>query len=244
MINEVLSVKLEYSETTRLRTSDFDTYDHIKIHSILDLLQDLAGRHAEILGVGYDAMVMKGLFWVLMSTKIKILDNASYLDEITATTWPHPKGRVDFIRDYSLSVGDKKIVIGSSRWVVINRETRRLARASDIDYDGEFVEYSTFDELKKIVVPQETQFSFLGEYKASNNDLDHNGHMNNAKYLEMAYNMSDLEEFGKYKTMQIDFHHEIRLHDTVKVYLSRYNDALYFKGFLGDELSFVIKMEE
>lgn len=44
-----------------LRNSDFDFYGKIKPSSVLDIFQEAATRHAEILGVGFSASIEKNM---------------------------------------------------------------------------------------------------------------------------------------------------------------------------------------
>ena len=37
---------LKYEIKEKLRTSDYDMYDRVKIHSLFDIFQDVAGDHA------------------------------------------------------------------------------------------------------------------------------------------------------------------------------------------------------
>ena len=57
--------KSSYEEKYRLRISDFDCYDRITPCCILDLAQDIAGKHADILGIGYQDFIVNNRIWVL-----------------------------------------------------------------------------------------------------------------------------------------------------------------------------------
>ena len=116
-----------------LRTSDFDCRGKIKISSILDLFQDIAGDHAQKIGIGMETMLEKKLIWVLSKLKLQIFGDVGLYSSVKAKTWPLPPTRIGFIREYLIMDDDGNILIkGTSEWVVVNSETRRFARAMDI----------------------------------------------------------------------------------------------------------------
>lgn len=238
-------MKLLYEEKMRLRTSDYDQYDQIKIHSMLDIFQDLAGYHADIMKIGYHELTERNLCWVLLSSKIDIIKNVDYDSVVTLRTWPNEKGRADFIRDYEIETENKEIIVkASSRWVILNKDTRSITRGKDITYDGEIIDKKNYEELKKINVTIPHTKEFVKSHKVLNNDMDHNGHMNNSKYMEMIYNMTDPMILNKYKKIQIDYLHEALLNDTIDVYTFSIDNALYFVGYINLIESFIVKMEE
>ena len=57
----------------RLRASDFDKYNRIRLSSVLDLFQDAAGQHADLLGVGFERMLERHYLWVLVRIKLQII---------------------------------------------------------------------------------------------------------------------------------------------------------------------------
>lgn len=45
---------LSYSEQYKIRTSELDYRDNMRLSAYLDLFQTIAGKHAELLGLGYE----------------------------------------------------------------------------------------------------------------------------------------------------------------------------------------------
>ena len=62
-----------YSELFKIRTNDLDTYDRVKPYVYLDFFQDVAGHHADILGVGYEACKKENIAWVLMKNRLEVI---------------------------------------------------------------------------------------------------------------------------------------------------------------------------
>ena len=65
-----------------VRANDFDMNEQFRVCSILDYFQDIAGKHATLLNVGYDKMIEKNYYWILMKTKFEIINNPKSESEI------------------------------------------------------------------------------------------------------------------------------------------------------------------
>lgn len=236
---------LVYERKIKFRTSDYDKYDQIKIQSLLDLFQDYAGEHANMLGIGYQLMIEKKLIWVLVSSKVDYLGEIKYGKDYIIRTWPREKGRIDFIRDYEIEDENGNIVVkASSKWVVVNSETRRIVRTGDIEYDGEIYPKNNYDDVKKLKVNIPHNKQFVKSYKTMNSDIDHNGHMNNSKYVELIFNCNDVEK-GKYFTnIHIDYLHETMLGDTIDLFKFKDDNYIYYVGYVNNEESFIAQMKE
>lgn len=115
--------------------AELDEHDHIRPAALLDLFQQLAGEHAETLGVGFDALYRQGRLWVVSRIKAVIENKPALYETVTAETWPEPTGRVDFDRDYLVRGEDGRIIAkGVSKWCVIDLNSRKLVRAQDIGF--------------------------------------------------------------------------------------------------------------
>ena len=115
-----------------LRTNDFDKFNHIKLSSVLDLFQDAAGRHAEEIGVGFEAMKSRSYFWVLIRSKFQIISQPVIHQKVIVKTWPLAPNKFIYRREYSVeSENGDKLIVGSSEWVVMHSERRRLVSAPD-----------------------------------------------------------------------------------------------------------------
>ena len=63
-----------YETKMILYNSYFDVNDKISPKSILNIFQDVASYHAGEIGVGYEDMLAKNLYWVLSRIKYDIIN--------------------------------------------------------------------------------------------------------------------------------------------------------------------------
>ena len=191
---------LKYKTTMTLYNSHFDLNNNLTAKAILGIFQDVAAIHGEEIGVGYETMLEKNLYWILSRVKFDIIRMPNINEEVIIETWPHQKGRIDFDRDMKISsTSGETLVIGTSKWCVINSNTRMLERTDNINYIGEiYPDVNYVDRFNKIILPtEEKKFSFT--HKVQFSDLDHNQHMNNTNYANLVLNASENKIFNHFE---------------------------------------------
>ena len=231
---------MKYQTKITLYNSFFDANDNLSFKSILNIFQDVASIHGEILGVGYEAMLKKNLYWVLSRIKIDILKMPEPNDVVVVETWPHEKGRVDFDRDLKImSETGETLIIGTSKWCVIDTKTRMLQRTDNVNFmgQGEFCKDKNYeDKFTKIVLPAgQTEQKFVHKVRFS--DLDHNHHMNNTNYATLAQNALEGKSFGHF---EINFNAECVLGDEILVEAVKTSNEAFVLGNVNGKNAFMV----
>ena len=72
----------------------------LSIPDLFAQFMDIATLHAEQLGVGADAMFARGLFWLTVKTKVRVLRRPRMLETVTLSTRPLVPEKVRAIREY------------------------------------------------------------------------------------------------------------------------------------------------
>ncbi|MCR5636801.1 MAG: hypothetical protein K6F76_06480 [Clostridiales bacterium] len=226
-----------FSKKYSLRTSDYDVNKNLRISSILDLFQDAAGIHSDLLNAGYDDLIKQNLMWVLLRTKLTVHSMPQMHTDVTVKTWPHKPSSFGYIRDYQILDGNGNVITeGSSLWAIIDCALRKPVITEKGIYNiDSYHEESAFDvKISKRVRNFDTEglSPFLVYPSAS--DIDINGHVNNTKYANYALNSLNTLGEPDICEFQIDFHHEIMLNDKVSIYHSVNDDKYCFKGAAED----------
>lgn len=219
--------------TYRLRTSDFDRYHKILPATLLDMFQDMAGEHADYIGIGYDGMHENNLFWILLRVKYEVIRMPKLYTDITASTWPHEPKKGFFVPDYVISDADgNELVIGSSQWGIADLTTRRLVAPKNVKYDiDEYYPKCNFDyELKKLKDFEITDDLVPYEIISGYTDIDVNGHVNNIKYANYVINAIELGKDEIIKDFQIDYRKEVKEGEKLLVYHVREGNNICCKG--------------
>lgn len=228
---------MKYKTQITLFNSYFDYYDRLTTKSILNIFQDVASFHAEELGVGYEAMLQKNLYWVLSRVKIDILKMPTVNQTVIVETWPHVKGRIDFDRDLKITdQNGEALIIATSKWCVIDTKTRALQRSDNVNYNGECCADVNYDgRFGKIILP-ETKATLKFVHQVMFCDLDHNRHMNNTNYANLVLNAVNNK---KYTHFEINFNNECVLDDKISVLHLQHDDGEYIKGEKDGVIAFV-----
>lgn len=79
--------QMRMSKQKVFSAAELDEHDHIRPAALLDLFQQLAGEHAETLGVGFDALYRQGRLWVVSRIKAVIENKPALYETVTAETW-------------------------------------------------------------------------------------------------------------------------------------------------------------
>ena len=219
--------KKEYT----LRANDFDKYNRIKPSAILEIFQDAAGQHALEIGVGFSEMIKRSYLWVLTKIKFKIIVNPESYQTVVVKTWPLSPNRLTYRREYSIeNTKGEKLIIGSSEWVIIHSEKRRLISDPDLYpfSDGFHNELMFEEKLTKV-----HDFEVNGTPRIVNagfSELDVNNHVNNTKYPNFVLDAIAPKENDILETFQIDYRKEILEGTKIHIHHTKQETEVLAKG--------------
>ena len=217
----------EYS----LRISDYDCHKRLQPASILDLFQDAAARHAETMGVGFDAMIVSKHIWVLVKVKFQVVKNPPMFAKVKVRTWPLNPQKFSFTREYLMMDESGEILVkGSSEWVVMHSEKRRLVPAIDAypSTEGHLDEKVFEDDFVKLADFEPTDEGV--ELSSKYSQIDINGHVNNIQYANFVLDNIEGIENKEIDTFRIDFNREVRPDSILRVYCVEENNVINAKG--------------
>lgn len=208
-----------------LQESDFIN-GNISMFAISKYLQDIAMSHAYNLGVGFEKLLEKNLYWVLSKLRIDILKNPKVNDKLTLITWPHDDARVDCHREFAfINENGETIIKALEKWVTIDIHSYRIIPAKNIIFPGIYKKESNYlnpkDVFEKIDILETGKE--VSTYQIQAIDIDGNNHTNNTRYLFMSekYLPSNIN------SLQIDFINQSFINDTITIY--KENDIVYGK---------------
>lgn len=210
-----------------------DEKGRIKPSAVFTLFQNAASVHADKLGVGYGDLIEKDIVWMLVRCRYDLIENPALGEKVDVKTYPLPPRGVDFDREYVIS--DKrgnKLVKGTSKWCLCNYKTRKLLIRGEVKYNIDvFSDDRQYDKgLKKLADFSTDGFS---EFTAKTfyTDLDHNGHVNNTRYLDFILNAiaADLGE-RRIEFLEIDYISEMKANAEFTVYYKNTGNVFFVKG--------------
>jgi len=224
---------VKHTFSFRLTAEDFDVQGNLIPRQVLNIFQKAADSHAILLGVDHDVVVTHHLLWVVTQTRYQVISLPKPDETLTITTWPTPPNRLGSKREYLIQNENNEILIkGSSNWVLMDMESRRLASFADIFPENSFVDESVFSEKAPRLRNFETDnqpYTLCPDEST----IDVNGHVNNTFYADFA--LSALGDFnGIISTLQIDYLHEVLCHEPLTLYHKIEEKTAFIKGLSAD----------
>ena len=177
--------------TYPVRLNDISVDAKLRSWVVFDYLQDAAGRHADLLGVGLKQLRKSDLSWVLSRIRIQMDAFPEYGDTIKITTWPSGFDRLFAYRQFEITSAEtgKRFCVAGSAWLTLNPENFRpvspqkyLTGLPQWEYDGEV--FFQGETLGKITSPENMGGNM--PHRVSSAMVDYNRHLNNAYYAMFA----------------------------------------------------------
>ena len=213
-----------YSENLKIQLKDVERERYVKNRGILEMFENVATHHSDSVNFGVNDITTTGLSWILMDWKIKVIKRPKYGQILKINTWARTINGVlkktYTYRDFEMYDQNGNLcVIGTSKWVLINNSTGRIAPITEevFDrYDAENKGVFEEAELEKIKVPETYSNEII--YQVTRRDIDFVGHMHNLYYLDLAYNALPDEVYEKrpFSDFRISYKREIKLGEVVK----------------------------
>jgi len=226
-----------YKEEFVLRATHCDLTGQWKPTAILETMQEMAGTHAELLGVGRNALIEKNVVWVVTRAEVVMDRYPSMLERISIETFPMPNRRWFFPR-YFVFRDDKGEKIGhaGTLWALLDLSTRKMAKPDEVsalmpdnsDLLAPFGLPATVAEVAGTVE--------RGAYTPLYTDLDVNGHVNNTKYMDWCCNALGIDQMRENFLARfiVNYNTEIMPGQTIRTELHRLGEDFSFSGFEGD----------
>ncbi len=223
-----------FQKEYELRAADFDRWDRIRPASILSLFQDVAGIHANELGIGFAALMERKTIWVLTKVRYELVGTPRRYERVRVRTWPLPPARINFRREYCIETTDGEVLVqGTSEWVVVHSEKRRVLPAADIYPSDDYCTDTCFPgRLAK--VPAFEAEGAGREVVPGFTQLDINGHINNTCYADFVMDALSPAEDVTVTGLQIDYHRELMAGQRFALHLHRDGDTLLSCGISGE----------
>ena len=226
-----------YTQEFRIASYQTDLTARIKPSAILEIMQEMAGAHAEMLNVGRSRLDPMNLAWVLTRVEVRMERYPRSGEMIQAETFPMPNRRVFFPRYFIFRDSEgKQIGCAGSMWVVLDITTRKMANAAEIvasmpdnsDLNAPMGMPATVEEIaaasqESLRIPVYT-------------DLDVNGHVNNTRYLDWCCNALgiDVMRTHEMRRFAVNYNQEILPGQEVRTVLRHDGNTFSFSGFEGD----------
>ncbi len=174
-----------HSERFRVRSFETDPLGRLQVPILCRLLQEVATLHAAELGVAVDALVNRGVAWVLSRFDLRMEQWPRIDDEIAVETWPAAMNRLLTERRFRIMDSScQEIGSASTLWLVLDLERRRPVRLPTMVVEHLRKLDLAPDPVRptELVSPEGATLELAFTVRRS--DVDLAGHANNTSFVE------------------------------------------------------------
>ncbi len=187
----------KYTKTILVAPSRCDSRSLLSYAHTFSVFQDIAGEHAERLGIGLKDLMKNGLFWLTVKTKVRYYKRPFMLSPVTLSTWPEKPDRVRANRDYVISSEGETLIEGKTEWAVLSIDSGRPQPLTGVYPSAlEFSEQAVLPEPFLRIDPDFSCAEDFGEYTVRSTDVDLGMHMNNSAYVHALFGLFSLKELN------------------------------------------------
>lgn len=209
-----------YSGEMNFRAAEAGPYGDVHLFHVANILQDAAGRHADMLGFGMSTLHSEGVTWALTQMRIQLDEPLIPTINYQIQTWPAGSDGLRAFRRFRILHEGRECGRAHSTWLLLQEKSHRPVRLPVHLTDREWPEppalptvWQEFNQTfrtKRISEPQ----------KVRHTELDINRHVNNAHYLGWALDaMSEtLHENWVAVACELNFLAEMKPGDSFRVH--------------------------
>lgn len=218
-----------YYEIYNIKEYECDCKGLLKVSQMLRLMQQTSSAQLEQLGIGYKKLLAENMVFLMSALEITINKRPSYMENITVSTCPLESKGARFFRYNSFSAENGEILAEAvTSWLLVNPNSRKIYRPNQFPYTlvtGKLED----DSFIKLRMPKLEQYSTR---KVVYSDIDVNGHINNARYADIAL---DCIPYGvvknnEVKSLNLQFKQECMPGENMELGIDNSTQRVYYIG--------------
>ena len=215
MINENSPYYLK--EIYPVRYSEVDYNECLKPSAMFNFLQDMATNGADAANFGYKDIHPKNLGWYLLKYHMEFSNYPVKAKNLIFKTEARGYNKIFAHRDFEIYSEDNNLMGRVlSYWTLVDINTKAMVCPGDIFEQFKKVEKRE-DDLSFVKVKELERVDYAEEFKIRFDDIDVNGHANNANYIIWAFESlpKEFRDNHKLKTLDIVYKKEISFYNKV-----------------------------
>jgi len=226
-----------YTETFQVRATDCDRFRRIRPDMLFIQMQEGGERHAHSLGVGYDAMMRRGLFFVLARVHLNVQRAPRCGETVVHTTWPGNSNRFFCPRFHKFSLEDgTPLASAGALWVMLDTVGRKIVSPKTVDLG--FPDNSDIPDPVALPMRPPVMAGLSRDIHRTPvySEFDINGHVNNTKYIAWLCDALGNATMKDMYIGDLTASYEKEIRDEIPLTLSLHSE--------GDAFSFLVSGDE
>lgn len=219
-----------FRQDFQILSSDVDLSRNLRLSTLFTKLQEAAIAHTIELGVTREKTLDQGLLWAVTQYRAVFHRMPEYDEKITLLSWPGRTMHLYFPRYFRLVDKYGHVLIdAASLWVLIDSETRGIVFPESHDI---FIrEIVTGNELSIPGRIRSEDTDSVSSFTVPYSYVDLNGHMNNARYYDLATDlMPEAMRLRRLRELSSEHSGEAQMGDVLSVGTAATENSFYISG--------------
>ena len=224
---------MKWTENYKTIANDADQNGVVSVSSVMRYMQDCANCCMEGDKPSYNDLFNAGYAFILSRFAIRLYAPIYQHQIIMAETWASSVQGLGSERYYRILRGDELIAEAASLWAIVGTHDKKLHRYSELDLHYRTDEPLDIASCMRFRMPQ-TDFEERGTKTVAYEDIDQNGHMNNAHYPDMLCGFIGGMTGMRVTDFSINYRTEAPLGEKLTVTCANADGAHYLRTFRSD----------
>ncbi len=202
---------------------DVDAHRRVTPFALLRYFEDIAIQQSEDVGVGIDYYNEEQVAWLLSRWDVRISALPRHREEISVLTQPMQMRGFLANRRFSIHGADGTIMVeADSQWIFLDAARKRPRRITEELYSR----YGVHGESDGVPSPRSPrpveQVDKQREFSVRMSDIDTNGHVNNIRYVEWAFETlpPEMVRASELRRLLVQYKKEVRYGVDVTAHMS------------------------
>lgn len=193
-----------FRQSFPLAYPDADASGLVRATSVLNCLQVVAGDHTTACGFDYRVHRDQEIFWVLSRLSVQFDRWPEWPCVVDVDTWARSTKAVFALRDFRFGVDDSWVGRASSAWVLLKeRKPQRPEPWVEI-YERTRPEAPVAEMPAALPAWEESSRSATRRVRASWEDVDMNGHVNNVRGIGWCLGQHEQDFLLRHRPLRLD----------------------------------------
>lgn len=234
-----------YQTEIQILPEHTDVAGNVTLGALARMMQQVTEAHMDEAGLGYQQLRERGMLWFIVWTSIQIEELPKQGESYIIRTWPGEVKLGMYARRYAFYTKDgKELIKTSSLFMMIAEETRKMISPKELP--GQLAEVVVEEQIElpkqRVKFPELLLLQF---HTVAEHEIDKNGHVNNAYYMDWVYELLNPAYIQKHplKSCWMQYNKELMQGQKAEIQYGLQENAFFVKGVAEDEISFQVKME-
>ncbi|BBO86327.1 acyl-[acyl-carrier-protein] thioesterase [Desulfosarcina ovata] len=196
---------------------------------MFDFFQDAASQQTSPLKLSIRHLIERGLTWVVVRYRVRILRYPQWQERIRVTTWRSATHGQRVPREFMVTDTDgRKIALGQGIFMLLDYATRHPVSPEVPLADFPIVDETVFEDDFERLPPVSTPWVPDVNVAVRRDDLDLNHHVNNPRYIAFALESipDDFRQTHQVKQIEAIFKASIGYGDTLTSRIEKQADEM------------------